>query len=299
MSRFYLGSSASTTTASPLNSTTTSIRDPSSDDEEDNLPYPTPLPRNDFLSPSFSPQAYLSTLHNRHQTLEDLRSHLRNRSQLINKELLDLVNSNYEDFVNLGADLRGGEEKVEGVRVGVLALQRVVESVRANVSERLEEIKVLLEERKRARKSIALGRALLEVNGRIEELEERLVVESIGKSGVDDEEDTGSEDDSDTGEGGVVLNGISAIPVSRLRRHAQQYLSIQQLMQHIGPQNVFLMAQQSRMIKIRNTMLLDLGTAFKQAKAAGQAGGDRLLKIAGIYRDLGELGEAMRALKGG
>ncbi|KAK4906197.1 hypothetical protein LTR28_000645, partial [Elasticomyces elasticus] len=176
---------------------------------------------------------------------------------------------------------------------------RVVESVRANVSERLEEIKVLLEERKRARKSIALGRALLEVNGRIEELEERLVVESIGKSGVDDEEDTGSEDDSDTGEGGVVLNGISAIPVSRLRRHAQQYLSIQQLMQHIGPQNVFLMAQQSRMIKIRNTMLLDLGTAFKQAKAAGQAGGDRLLKIAGIYRDLGELGEAMRALKGG
>ncbi|KAG4441728.1 hypothetical protein IFR05_002807, partial [Cadophora sp. M221] len=85
----------------------------SSDDEEDNLPYPEALPRSDFLAPTFSAPAYLSTLSERHQTLEDLRSDLRERSQALSKELLDLVNTNYEQFLSLGSDLKGGEEKVE------------------------------------------------------------------------------------------------------------------------------------------------------------------------------------------
>jgi hypothetical protein len=49
---------------------------------------------------------------------------LRSRSQLLNKELLDLVNSNYQDFLNLGNSLHGGEEKVEEVRIGLLGFRK-------------------------------------------------------------------------------------------------------------------------------------------------------------------------------
>ena len=104
MSQFYLASSSTTNSTTSFTSST------------DNLPYPLALPRSDFLSPTFSARTYLSSLTNRHQTLEDLRSDLRERSQLLSKELLDLVNENYESFLGLGEGLRGGKEKVEDVR---------------------------------------------------------------------------------------------------------------------------------------------------------------------------------------
>src|SRR5580700_8340667 len=103
----------------------------SSTDDEDNLPYPEALPRSDFLAPNFDALVYLSSLSHRHQTLEDLRSDLRERSQTLSKELLDLVNTNYEEFLSLGSDLKGGEEKVQDVRVGLLGFKRGVEDVRA------------------------------------------------------------------------------------------------------------------------------------------------------------------------
>ena len=124
MSKFYFGGASGSV----------------SSDDEDNLPYPEALPRSDFLAPTFSAPAYLSTLSDRHQTLEDLRTDLRERSQALSKELLDLVNTNYEQFLSLGSDLKGGEEKVEDVRVGLLGFKRGVEDVRGKVRERRGEV---------------------------------------------------------------------------------------------------------------------------------------------------------------
>ncbi|KAI2476566.1 COG2 multi-domain protein [Pyrenophora tritici-repentis] len=129
----------------------------SDEDDEDNLstlPFATPLRRSDFLVPDFSPSEYLSTLRNRHQTLEDLRAELRSRSQLLSKELLDLVNSNYQDFLNLGNSLHGGEEKVEEVRVGLLGFRKEVDGLMEVVGSREEEVKELLDERRDVRRKI-------------------------------------------------------------------------------------------------------------------------------------------------
>ncbi|RMZ68104.1 hypothetical protein GMOD_00004289 [Pyrenophora seminiperda CCB06] len=135
----------------------------SAEDDEDNLstlPFATPLRRSDFLVPDFSPSEYLSTLRNRHQTLEDLRAELRSRSQLLSKELLDLVNSNYQDFLNLGNSLNGGEEKVEEVRVGLLGFRKEVDGLVDVVGSREEEVKKLLGERRDVRRKIETGRRL-------------------------------------------------------------------------------------------------------------------------------------------
>ncbi|KAF2496930.1 hypothetical protein BU16DRAFT_525995 [Lophium mytilinum] len=281
MSRFYFGGSSASS---------------GDDSDEDNLPYPTPLQRSDFLAPDFSPSTYLSSLHNRHQTLEDLRSELRARSQLLNKELLDLVNSNYQDFLSLGGSLRGGDEKVEEVRVGLLGFRKEVEAVRKKILEKEAEVADLVDDKVDIRKQIAVGRALLDVEARLSALEERLMVESAGKSGpstngedaIDiDSEDTSDEEDEEG----------QSVSIAKLQKHVHQYRLIQKLSERIGSEHPFLAGQEPRVVKVRNTLLLDLSNALKQAKAAGSDGVDRVMKIMGVYRDMDEAAEAVTVLK--
>jgi len=108
-------------------------QDDDDDDDFSSLPFPQPLARSAFTAPDFSASAYLSTLHNRHQTLEDLRLELRNRSKDLEKELLDLINTEYVDFVRLGSSLEGGDGKVKDLMVGVLGFAREVEGVKSKL----------------------------------------------------------------------------------------------------------------------------------------------------------------------
>ncbi|KAJ9640039.1 hypothetical protein H2199_006273 [Coniosporium tulheliwenetii] len=276
MSKFYLNDTpGSTSSSSSLD-----------------LPYPAPLPRSDFLSPDFSPSTYLSTLRNRHQTLEDLRAELRSRSQLLSRELLDLVNAHYSDFLSLGSSLTGGDEKVEEVRVGLLGFRK----------ERGGGVEGLVRERMGVRRQVAVGRALLEVNTRLEELEEGLMVESAGRANkvrdgqdaadVSDSEELSDEDEEDE------AGGAAFMSLLKLQRHTQQYTVIQQLAEHIGLDHPFLVAQKSRMTRVRSALLLDLSAALKQAYAAGEAGQRRVMNIMAMYRDMDEAREAIAILKG-
>ncbi|THW94025.1 hypothetical protein D6D18_05965 [Aureobasidium pullulans] len=319
MSKFYLpDSTATTATPSPLTSPPSPKSNPldrkpyssnnystysDSDSDADNtpLPFPAALPRSDFLTPNFTPEAYLSTLSNRHQTLEDLRSDLRQRSQLLSKELLDLVNANYEEFLSLGLRLKGGEEKIEEVRVGVLGFSREVGNVRDAVAEKVQEVGTLLEEKKRIRKDVMVGRRLLEIEERLEDLEARLMVEPSNSlsanntSAMDDDSDSESDEDEDYEDGDG--DSATSATLARLRKHAQAYLLLTHLTQKLH-HHPFVTAQQSRLLRIRNTLLLDLRTSLKQAQTAG-VGGKQLLDFLVIYRELGEGEEGVGALKQG
>ena len=265
------------------------------DSSEDNLPYPKPLTRASFLTPDFDPATYLSTLHNRHQTLEDLRAELRTRSQDINKELLDLVNENYQDFLSLGSSLKGGDEKVEEVRLGLLGFRREVESLRGKVDGRRKEVEELVEDRRRIREDIQVGRRLLEIERRIGDLEGRLLLASTGPGEAEANEEgrasSESEEDSDEEPGG------SGIGILRLRRHMEQYMYIKGLVAKTGPEHPLLVMQEERVLRLKQTVLLDLNSALKQAVAGGENMEGDLLKLLGIYKQMGEATEAMQVLK--
>ncbi|KAK3658813.1 hypothetical protein LTR56_001684 [Elasticomyces elasticus] len=260
-----------------------------SSDEEDTLPYPGELSRSDFLSPDFNPEAYLSSLgRNRHQTLEDLRSDLRSRSQLLNQELLELVNGNYEEFLSLGADLHGGEERVEGVKVGVMGFGREVGGVGKVVREREVEMGVLLNEKKGIGGEVGVGRALLEVDARLGEMEESL---GITDRDDDEEEEFGDDDDFEDGDGSGLSPGLR-----RLQRHTREFILLTRMVERIGSSHPFLVAHQSRVEAIRKTLLLDLAAALRQAKTAKEA--DAMLGIVRMFSDLGAEGEGVRVLRG-
>ncbi|KAI1646696.1 oligomeric golgi complex component, COG2-domain-containing protein [Daldinia loculata] len=262
----------------------------SSDNEDDApLPFPTALPRSDFLAPDFDPAEYLSSLANRHQTLEDLRSDLRERSAAISTELLELVNANYTSFLSLGDELKGGEERVEDVRVALLGFRRAVEEIKGRVRERGSEVAGLNRDLSGVRSEVETGRKMIELDERISTLEGRLAVGSAGPDSDDSDDD--DEDDEDE------LDGAVGSSTAKLTELANEYIVVDELANDIGRETPFVRKAEERLTRCRNTILLDLGTALKEAKKAGARGQAKLLKLMGIYSLLDAQLEAVKALK--
>ena len=207
---------------------------------------------------------------------------------------MDLVNDNYEDFLSLGTSLKGGDEKVEEVRVGLLGFKRDVDGLKAKVESRRKEVDSLLDLRRSLGKEIRTGRGLLEVDSRLEELEERLMVGASNTKPADvrggENSDLGESDDESEDEGGT-------IPVSRLRNRVHQYIYIKELVGKIGSEHPFLVKQEERILRVKQTLLLDLGSALQQGSPDTEAGKDRLMKVLAIYRDMDEAEEALQVLK--
>jgi len=207
--------------------------------------------------------------------------------------LLDLVNENYQDFLSLGGSLQGGEEKIEEVRMGLLGFRRDVGALKDKVGAKQKEVEGLVTERKAIREDIQLGRALLDIDQRLQELEERLTISMI-RPAESPEDDEGFSVSSDS-ENGTEDEQSGGVPTSRLQRHAQQYMYVTKLRDKIGRDHPFLVKQQGRVTRLRNTILLDLSNALKQSvKSMDQ---ERTMKVLGIYRDMDEAEEATKTLK--
>jgi hypothetical protein len=242
-------------------------------------------------------------LTNRHQSLEDLRQELRELDQLLSRQLLDLVNENYQDFLSLGSALQGGEEKVEQVRVGLLAFQRDVQSIRDKVETRQKEVEGLLNEKKRLRANANIGRALLDFADRVEELEKRLMIgeHNTGEKGADQSESESdlleTDDEGETDDDGQAGESTTLVSLKRLEHHLQKYVYLTRLSSRIGNDHPFLLAQQPRMSKIRSALLLDLKKALEQAKHAGERRDTKTLAVLRLYKLMGEDTSAVSALK--
>jgi hypothetical protein len=288
-SAFYLDTPSNVSDDESLSRSRGGYEDSDDDDDLSSLPYPQPLSRTAFLAPNFKASEYLSTLRNRHQTLADLRSELRTRGQTLAKELLDLVNNEYQAFLGLGGDLRGGEAKVEAVRVGVLGFAKGVEGVKASVVTRKEEVDALVREKKRIAGQVIVGQQLVEVHSRIGELEDALAITPSKETDASDEDESEEEDEDEDGQ--------DIVGVARLERLVMSYLVVQQMIEQIGKEHPFLVKQEERVAKIRATLLLDLGTTLKQAKSAGARGKTKLLRVVALYSDMGEAKEGIKTLK--
>jgi len=283
---------------------------PSSDTESDAdepLPFPTALARHDFLAPGFHPPTYLSSLFpsgadttaaHRHQTLEDLRGELRERSAAISAELLELVNANYTSFLGLGDELKGGEERVEDVRVALLGFRRAVDDIRGRVGARRAEVADACRELGAVRDDIELGRRMLELDQRVGLLEGRLAVGSLpdgARDGPFGVEESDEEEDDDLG-GEASADFVGSGP-NKLTTLARDYLVIERLAESVGRELPFVKKMDGRITRCRNTILLDLSVAIKEARRAGVRGQGRLLKFLDTYRLLGAETEAVGVLR--
>ncbi|KND93736.1 Conserved oligomeric Golgi complex subunit 2 [Tolypocladium ophioglossoides CBS 100239] len=283
----------------PTSSTSAVFNLPSSDssdiDDDAPLPFPAAPSRSDFLEPDFQPAAYLSALPHRHQTLEDLRSDLRDRSSAISAELLELVNSNYTAFLSLGSELRGGDEKVGDVKVALLGFRRAVNEVKTKVVKRREETQTLSNQLRDVRSNIEQGRKMIELSDRLSALEERLAVDSLPADAEREwDSDQGGENEDDEDER---TEGLHGSPPAKLLQSARDCNQIMRLAGSLDQQHPFVVKMEERLTRCRNTLLLDLDNALKEARGASTRGRARVLRYLEIYRILDAQEDAVKALR--
>ncbi|CAD6500315.1 BgTH12-07493 [Blumeria graminis f. sp. triticale] len=273
--------------------------DQTSDDNEDNLPYPEALLRSDFSRQDFDASKYLSTLSDRRQTLEDLQADLRERSQFLSKELLDLVNINYEKFLSLGSNLRGGEERLEDVRMSLLGFKRGVSDVRGKVCSRKEEVEGLLKEKTHVMREIMMGRDLLEVDARLEDLEDSLILSSLDPTvsmlgDAEDQIDAESETKDQLSLSKLNLTGTTS---KNLHYCATDFRSLEALIEKIGIDHPFIVTQQSRIKHLKDEIIFNLSTALKQIASLIVDDKTSLITILRAFDDLGEASKAVSIIK--
>ena len=123
------------------------------------------------------------------------------------------------------------------------------------------------------------------------------MVATGGTSQPNDAENEDADDFTESEEDGDEDGISNSIPLARLRRRVEQYIYIRRLVAKMGPEHPFLVKQEERFLRIRQTLLLDLSAALKQGTASSDSDKIRVLKVLGIYRDMGESDEALLALK--
>ncbi|KAL2257631.1 hypothetical protein VTK26DRAFT_9373 [Humicola hyalothermophila] len=151
---------------------------------------------------------------------------------------------------------------------------------------------------------------MLELDERVAVLEARLAVASVGSPpkrevGDEEEDDSGWEDDyagSDDGgngeseeeeeEGEFACKGPSSLAAL-----AREYVVVDGLAESVGRDLPFVKKMEERITRCRNTILLDLSSALKEARRAGPKGQGRVIKLLGIYRALDAQADAVKVLK--
>ncbi|KAF3138560.1 Conserved oligomeric Golgi complex subunit 2 [Orbilia oligospora] len=267
-----------------LLATSTSDSDP--EDDFSSLPFPQPLPRSAFITTDFSASSYLASLH-RHQTLEDLRAELRTRSKDLERELVELVNRDYADFVGLGSSLRGGEGKVNDLKLGVMGFAREIEGVKEKVVKVSNEME----------KDMALARNLLTFDSRLSQLESLLLLK--GQHEADDHILTLDLDETSN-------SSLTSLP--RLQKLVTSYLYLKHVLSKIPPTHPFVKAQGKRLKQAKQTLSDDLSRALKECRAElkGEGQGEnerkelegRLVEILKLWSEVGEARDAVKSLKG-
>lgn len=242
------------------------------------LPFPAPLDRSTFLTPTFNAADFLASLTARFQTVEDLQTELQDLLKALSKELVDLVNDNYTDFLSLGDKLKGGEDRIEEIRVGLLGFQRDVTGVRALIQQRSSDIQTLLQEKREVRKQIRNARNLLEIDERLEELESQLDLVSTHDSEstrmleiTSDEKlvDFGDwprewlQDSSGTHTFEVEGDSDEAQIPTRIATRLQKFQAVQLLASKCGEQSPFVLAQRDRVSQIKDALAKDFEVAIR------------------------------------
>lgn len=180
---------------------------------------------------------------------------------------------------------------------------REVDGLRGVIAEREKEVGVLVVERREVRREIETGRGLLGWERGLKRLEEKLdVVQNARKDeGVaagsdfeeDDEDDSGEEEDAEDEEAdGYSAEGTAGL--TKLARRVQDYRLLEYQAEQIGNELPFVVAQRPRLVKCRNTILLDLGNSLR---STSKDSGGRL-KVLAMYSSLDASKEAIQILRG-
>ena len=163
--------------------------------------------------------------------------------------------------------MRGGEDKVEEVRLALLGFRRDVDGLRGKLDGRRGEVAALVEQRRKVRKEIQLGRGFLMLDARLCELERNLMISNDKSDAIDPsrmDEISNASDEDDYAEEDLEEN----LAVRKLRRCVEQFVALRQGLRNLS-EHVLKDQMWKRLLKAREALLLDTSNITKQIRITG------------------------------
>lgn len=150
------------------------------------LPFNVPLSHELFLNNAFDTlgefdaSAFLLT--RKHTSLDDLRSELRTYLATLRAQLVSIINSDYEDFINLGGShLLGSEDQMSlRMRKPLEGISHEIKDCKSSLQDIRENLRIKLRRRELVRERKIVCRKLLSVNDQVSKVEEMLLITPAG-----------------------------------------------------------------------------------------------------------------------
>lgn len=118
-------------------------------DGKDEIVYPSIITRDSFADKSeFDPDSFLYENH-RFTSLDSLLKDLKQLSQSLNQDLLDLVNSEYTSFIQLGQSISGCLELINNISLDVTKFNQQLQHTRRNLTDSSETVERALQHKQK------------------------------------------------------------------------------------------------------------------------------------------------------
>ncbi|KAI8336861.1 oligomeric golgi complex component, COG2-domain-containing protein [Choanephora cucurbitarum] len=151
-----------------------------SDDEDENqqlFDSIQPLPsqaveRSAFTASQFDPDAFLSS--RRHLGLERMKTELNNHLKLLKSELVELINRDYQDFINLSTNLKGVDKQIEQLKTPLTSMETQIKQVRDHFQDVILSLQDKLHTRAQLHDRKAILKLLVSIHESVAKVEDLL-----------------------------------------------------------------------------------------------------------------------------
>ncbi|KAG0212364.1 Conserved oligomeric Golgi complex subunit 2, partial [Mortierella sp. GBA30] len=210
---------------------------------ENDFPLSIGVDRQALIAPDFDTDEFLSA--RRHLPLEELKSQLIAHMKELKTELIELINSDYADFINLSTNLNGVDRMMEDLRKPLDRMKGDAIAVKSNLQSVVESLEQKLEHRAEIREKKASLQLLLNISESVAKVEGLLQISGGSNSSAGQRESSES------------------ISVSkRLERVAIEYNQMQYLVSK-GASLPFVTNMDWRLVRIKETMSENLSAVLR------------------------------------
>ncbi|KAI8338456.1 oligomeric golgi complex component, COG2-domain-containing protein [Chlamydoabsidia padenii] len=149
------------------------------DDDDTFIQSIQPLPKQTieravFTANDFDPDRFLSS--RRHLGLERLKMELNSHLKSLKTELVELINRDYQDFINLSTNLKGVDKAIDTLQQPLVRMETQVKEVRNHFQEVMDDLEKQLEHRAQVREKKTCLKLLLNIHESVSKVEDLLEI---------------------------------------------------------------------------------------------------------------------------
>ncbi|GJJ77758.1 conserved oligomeric Golgi complex subunit 2 [Entomortierella parvispora] len=222
---------------------------------ENDFPLSIGVDRAALIAADFNTDEFLSA--RRHLPLEELKSQLIAHMKELKTELVELINSDYADFINLSTNLNGVDRMMEDLRKPLDKMKGDAIAVKTNLESVVGSLEQKLEHRAEIREKKASLQLLLNINESVSKVEGLL---QLSKG-------------SDSSASGLQEGQESISVAKRLERVAIEYNQMQYLVSK-GAGLPFVAEIDWRLVRIKEVMSDNLATVLRNCIGSAAANAD-------------------------